>query len=342
MRTAKCYSVVTTGTLRPEVEVCLSCQHRLRRSVIISRRTIVTLSEVIRLTHWGYRCPDVTCPGHSRLYRSTQACALALPGFTFGLDIVLLVGSLRLGRHQTVDEVHQELLSRLEPLGVGISRREILFLFETYSALVRAATEVAHDEQWRAQAQANGGLVLSIDGIQPDKGNETIYLVRDLLTGRLLVAENVTSTRTEVLKHLLTPIKALDLPMLRVISDAQDSQRQAVASLWPEAPHQICQFHALCEASRPIYELDQTTRTQVRKQLQKKLSAFRVDTQRRIQQAQGAEGQQLQVLEEYAAAVQTAVNVDGLAPFDYAGLRMDEALSHIAQSLEQVEKKGRQ
>jgi hypothetical protein len=340
MRTAKCYPHLTKRILRPEVEGCLTCQRRLRRSMIISRRTIVTLKEAVHLTHWGYRCPDASCPGHARLYRSAVADALALPRFTFGLDIILLVGALRLGRHQTIDEVHRDLLWHLEPLGVTISRREILFLFETYAALVRAATEVTGDQQWRAQAQVNGGLLLSIDGIQPDKGNETIYLVRDLLTGRLLAAENVTSTRTEVLKQLLAPIKALDLPVLGVISDAQDSQRQAVASLWPQVPHQICQFHALREASRPIYDLDHTTRTQVRKQLQKKVSAFRVDTQRRIQQAQEAEGQQFQVLEEYAAAVQTAVNMDGLAPFDYAGLRMDEALTHIEQSLEQGEKKG--
>ncbi len=315
------------------------CERRLRRSVIISRRTIVTLSEVILLTHWGYRCPDGGCVGHSRLYRSAVADALALPGFTFGLDVVLLVGSLRLGRHCTVDEIHQDLLGRLQPLGVSISRREILFLFETYSALLRAATEVTSDQDWKAQAQANGGLLLSIDGIQPDKGNETIYLVRDLLTGRLLAAENVTSSHTEVLKQLLTPIKALDIPVLGVISDAQDSQRQAIAALWPEAPHQICQFHALREASRPIYELDRTIRTQVRKQLQKKLSAFRIDAQQRLLQAPAAERQQLRVLEDYAA-VQTAVNVEGLAPFEYAGVRMDEALSSIEQSLEQVEKKG--
>ncbi|MBV9231089.1 MAG: hypothetical protein JOZ18_17395 [Chloroflexi bacterium] len=342
MRTAKCYSHLTRRTLRTEVEECPTCHRRLRRSLIISRRTIVTLSEVIRLTHWGYRCPDGTCSGYGRLYRSAAASALALPGFTFGLDIVLLVGALRLGRHQTVDEVHQDLLTRLQPLGVSISRREILFLFETYSALVRAATEVTSDQDWKAQAQANGGLLLSIDGIQPDKGNETIYLVRDLLTGRLLAAENVTSSRTEVLKQLLAPIKALDLPVLGVISDAQDSQRQAIAALWPEAPHQICQFHALREASRPIYELDRTIRTQVRKQLQKKLSAFRIDAQQRLPQAPEAERQQLRVLEDYAAAVQTAVNVEGLAPFEYAGVRMDEALSSIEQSLEQVEKKGQQ
>ena len=51
--------------------------------------------------------PDPQCLGHQRTYRSPEADALALPGFTFGLDIVLLVGQLHLGKHQTVDEIHQ-------------------------------------------------------------------------------------------------------------------------------------------------------------------------------------------------------------------------------------------
>ena len=82
------------------------------------------------MTHVGYRCPNEQCPGHQRTYRSAEADALALPYFTYGVDIVLLVGRLRLLEHQTVDEVHQELLRRLEPLGVRIARREILYLFE--------------------------------------------------------------------------------------------------------------------------------------------------------------------------------------------------------------------
>ncbi len=57
---------------------------------------------------------------------------LPLPYFTYGLDIVLLVGRLRLLEHQTVDEIHQEVLRRLEPLGVKIARREILYLFDAY------------------------------------------------------------------------------------------------------------------------------------------------------------------------------------------------------------------
>jgi len=127
----------------------------------------------------------------------------------------------------------------------------VLYLFEAYAALLRAAASVIEDHAWLAEVEENKGLILSIDGIQPDKGNETIYLVRDVLTGRVLVAENVTSSGTAVMKQLLAPVKALDLPVLGIISDAQESQLLAVAQLWPDVPHQICQFHALREASRP-------------------------------------------------------------------------------------------
>ena len=92
------------------------------------------------------------------------------PGFTFGLDSVLFVGQRRLREHQTVDEIHQCLLEQLAPLDQTISRREILFLFEAYSALVRAGTEVSHDEAWKEQVRQKKGIVLSIDGIQKDEG----------------------------------------------------------------------------------------------------------------------------------------------------------------------------
>jgi hypothetical protein len=92
------------------------------------------------------------------------------PGFTFGLDIVLFVGQRRLREHQPVDEIHQSLLEQLVPLDQTISRREILFLFEAYTALLRAGTEVTHDEGWKEQIRRDKGIVLSIDGIQKDQG----------------------------------------------------------------------------------------------------------------------------------------------------------------------------
>jgi hypothetical protein len=253
MKHARSYPNVIHCWYRPAEHECLDCHRTLREAVALSRRTVITLRRVIKLNHAGYRCPDPQCAGHQRTYRSAAADALALPGFTFGVDIVLLVGRLHLGRHQTVDEVHQELLERLAPLGVSISRREILYLFEAYCTLLRASSEVKEDQQWLALVKKNGGIIVSVDGIQPDKGNETIYLVRDALTGRVLAAENVTSSETAVMKALLAPVVALEVPVVGTITDAQESELQAVEQLWPDVPHQVCQCHVLREASRPAF-----------------------------------------------------------------------------------------
>ena len=340
MRTKRVVPHMVKRIFHPELKYCLECQSQLERCCTISQRTVITLNQVVRLIHCGYRCPQPTCPGRSRLYRSAQADALALPGFTFGLDVVLLVGQLRLGQHQTVDEVHHTLLQRLAPFQQTISRREILFLFEAYTALLRTGTEVTYDQEWRDVVQLNGGLLISLDGIQPDKGNETIYLVRDLLTGRLLAAENVTSTTKESIKRLLAPVVALEQPILGVISDAQESQLQAVAELWPGTPHQICQFHAIKEAGRLIYVLDHRIKTDMRIRMQQKTHEYRQDLHRRLPLAQGQEATQLAVLEEYAATVEGALNLDSTAPFEYGGLAMQDALSQIHSSLETLEKRG--
>src|SRR6266480_4316440 len=260
MKKARKLPAVSRRFYRPEQYVCPECQRRLRRAVTLSERTVITLQGAIKVIHAGYRCPNSECAAHTRTYRSAQADRLALVGFTFGLDVVLLIGQLRLGWHQTVDEVHREVLRRLEPLGVSISRREILYLFNAYCTLLRAGTPAKDDVEWMEQVRQNGGIIVSIDGIQPDRGNETVYLVRDALTGRVLAAENVTASETAVMKALLAPVVALGVErkvkVLGTITDAQESELKAVQELWPDVPHQVCQFHALRDASQRAYAAD--------------------------------------------------------------------------------------
>jgi hypothetical protein len=344
MRRPKVYPPLPKRICRPEFTTCLTCGTRLRRYATLSERPLITLEGPLHLTHCGYRCPDPTCLTVRRSYRSAAADALALPGFTFGLDLVVLVGHLRLAQHHTLDQAHQVLQTRLAPFEQTISRRETSYLFDAYTTLVRATHEVADDTAWQAQVRANGGLIISIDGIQPDKGNETVYLVRDVLTGRVLAAENVRVSDTETIKRLLAPVKTLELPVLGAVSDAQESLCQAIADLWPEVPHQLCQFHYLREASRPIYELDRGLRKQIRKAIQQPVRATRDQLERqaaaRSTEKEPAEAEQLAVLSDYALAVQTALNLDGQQPFKYASLAVDEALTDVAASLEELEKRG--
>jgi hypothetical protein len=300
MKPTRAFSQVSRRFYRPEVSHCADCQKRLQRAVTLSERTVITLQEVIKLVHAGYRCPDPQCVGHRRTYRSARADALALPHFTYGLDVVLLVGWLRLVEHQTVDEIHRELLARLASLGVKIARREVLYLFDAYCTLLRATSSANEDEEWLAQLDKNGGIIVSIDGIQPDKGNETIYLVRDALNGRVLVAENVLSSETAVMKALLAPVVALGVKVLGTISDAQESELLALQELWPEVPHQVCQFHVPRDASKTAFEADKTVKTAIRKRLQPKVRDVRKQIKKALVTALPREADQLRVLDEYA------------------------------------------
>ena len=340
MKRARSYPQVRRRWYRPVEHECAQCGRTLRQVKTLSKRSVVTLAEVIKVTHAGYRCPDGQCPGSQRTYRSPAADALALPGFTYGLDIVLLVGRLHLGKHQTVDEVHEELLERLAPLGVKISRREILYLFEAYCTLLRASSEAKDDVEWLRQVEKNGGIIVSVDGIQPEKGNETVYMVRDALTGRVLAAEQVNSSETEAMKALLAPVVALGLKVLGTISDAQESELLALERLWPEVPHQVCQFHALRDASKSAFEADKAVKTAMRKRLQPKVRAVRKQIKKQLPTAVPEEAKQLAVLDDYASGVLTALNSDGLQPFKYATVEASQMLDEIEASLEQLDKKG--
>jgi hypothetical protein len=106
-----------------------------------------------------------------------------------------------------------------------------------------------------------------------------VYLVRDALTGRVLAAENVTSSETAVIKARLSPVVALEVErqvkVLGTITDAQESELLAVQQLWPKVPHQVCQFHVLRDASQGAYAADKKIKTAMRKQLQPKIGAVR-------------------------------------------------------------------
>src|SRR5712692_11106028 len=340
MKPSRSYQNVIRRWYRPIEHECPECHRTLREVMTLTRRTVITLQGVIKLTHAGYRCPDEQCEGHRRTYRSMEADALALPGMTYGLDIVLLVGRLRLREHQTVDEIHQELLRRLEPLGVKIARREILYLFEAYCTLLRAASEAKDDVEWLAQVEKNGGIIVSVDGIQPEKGNETVYVVRDALTGGVLAAENVTSSETAVMKALLAPVVALEVKVLGTITDAQESELLAVEELWPDVPHQVCQFHVLRDASKTAFEADKQVKTAMRKRLQPKVREVRKQIKKHLVTASPQEANQLAVLDDYATGIVTALNTDGLQPFKYATVEESSMLDEIEASLQQLCKKG--
>lgn len=150
----------------------------------------------------------------------------------------------------------------------------------------------------------------------------------------------MTASDTAVLKQILVPLKALPVRILGTLSDAQESLLQALEQTWPEVPHQVCQFHALQDASRPAYEADRKIKTAMRKYVQPRRKDVRQQISRRSKYSSASEAEQLAVLNDYALGMQTALHFDGLLPFEYPAVAAAEALEAVESSLRALEKKG--
>src|SRR4051795_13021571 len=198
-------------THRPE------CGHRLR-TTRCKYRTVTTLSAVTRLTLRIRRCPNPDCSRYHRPYRPEAESLLALPHHEFGLDVLALVGRLRHAEHRSVPEIHQELTRR----GVVVSPRSVSNLLDRYDELRALAT--VDRKRLHALLRKQRRVVLAIDGLQPDVGHEVLWVLRDCLSGEILLAKSLLSSTAKDLKALLTEVRqALPVPITGAISDGQDS-----------------------------------------------------------------------------------------------------------------------
>ena len=122
------------------------------------------------------------------------------------------------------------------------------------------------------------------------------------------------------------------VPIAGVVSDGQHSIRKAVARVFPDVPYQLCQFHYLREAARPIYEADR----HAKKTLKKKVRTVR-GIERRVE---GRDDTAAEVVRGYCSAVRSALTDDGRPPLEASGLKLHDRLTAIAGSLDRVAEKG--
>ncbi len=224
--------------LRPVRRLCPSCGSPMRIRYE-NRRTLGTLSGSVRLRLKIRRCEVLGCARYHRPYRPEAEGALALPQHEFGLDVVALVGTLRHRDHRSVPEIHAILRER----GVMIAQRSVTNLLDRYDELL--ATALTDSGRLQGLLAGQGRVILALDGLQPDVGHEVLWVLRDCLSGEVLLARSLLGATEADLAGLLREVLAvLPVPIRGVISDGQLSIRKAVASVLPDVPHQLCQFHS--------------------------------------------------------------------------------------------------
>jgi hypothetical protein len=275
----------------------------------------------LRLQIRSRRNPE--CPRHRARLRPEQEGRFALPQHEFGLDVIAAVGRLRHAEHRSVPEIHAELARR----GVAICVRSVGNLLDRYDELL--ALSLTDAARIRRLVEPAGRVILAIDGLQPDVGHEVLWVLRDVLSGEVLLARSLLSSTQDDLAKLLREVAAaLPVPIAGVVSDGQTSIRNAVAIALVGVPHQLCQFHYLREAALPVYEADRHAKVQ----LKKKVRGIR-PIERKIE---GRRDDEAEVVRGYCAAVRSALTDDGRPPLEASGLKLRDRLAKVADSLDRV------
>jgi hypothetical protein len=172
-------------------------------------------------------------------------------------------------------------------------------------------------------------VLLALDGLQPDVGHEVVWVLRDCLSGEVLLARSLLSATQEDLAGLLQEVQqALPVPIRGVVSDGQHSIRRAVRAALPGGPHQLCHFHYLREAAKPVYEADRHAKKELKKQVRGVRPLER--------QLEARSDPAAQAMRAYCLAVRSALTDDGLPPLCASGLQLHDRLRAIQTSIARV------
>ena len=234
------------------------CDHRYHH--------LWTLQGPTQVVNRLVRCPDPTCENRGQTFSPEAELSISMPRWCMGWDVFCWLGHRRFGRHWSVPQLRAELNDTHH---IRLSDDAI----ERY--LGRYQTMLAARQQDPAQLldayRDIAALVLTIDGLQPEKGHETLYVVRELMSKRVWFAESLLSSATQEVQRVIALARQwaerLAKPVGVWMSDKQDAFVQAIGTEFPNTPHRYCQNHFLRDLAKPVLELDSQTKVKMRRKV---------------------------------------------------------------------------
>jgi hypothetical protein len=212
-------------------------------------RTI--LEAVVPLTRPMRRCLTCPCPQFRHPDRPDAEGRLAWPTHAFGLDVIACVGQWRYGHHRSVAAMHQAVVER----SVVVAPRTVTNLLERYEAW--GALSLPDPPRLQPITPVRGRVILALDGWQPDVGHAVLWVLRDGLSGAVLLARRVLSApQADLAKRFHEVQQALQVPMVGVITDGPPAIRAAVSAAFPAVPHHWCHVPSRRAAATAISAAD--------------------------------------------------------------------------------------
>jgi Transposase, Mutator family len=260
MRTPKRLYAQQRLIYQPELLTCPHCGDLLVMCNYLAwNKTVQTLDRVLSVASRPGRCPHETCAGSRLRLLSAEAQSIALPHSTYGYDVLVRIGWWRYQHHATYREIHAELASQ-----VRISVAHVSYLYQQVYLPLLACHERQHRDRLAQIAQAQGGLIIALDGLAPEGGEPQLWFIRELTSGVTLRSGWLSQQDHTTFEAFLQPLTQLEWPILAVLSDKQRGLVPAVATVLPHSPHQFCQAHYLRNLAEPLAEVDSAFKVALR------------------------------------------------------------------------------
>src|SRR3984957_17636364 len=332
------------------------CDHRYRR--------FHTLEGPVELVCKLNHCPDPTCASHFKTKSPELEITIAPPKMAIGWDVLCWIGHRRCSRHWSVPQIRGELQ---DTYSIRLSADSLERYIRYYQVMLAARQQ--DPENLRRQYESVDEIILSIDGLQPEKGHETLYVVRELTQKRVWFAEALISATAVQVERLIAKAKewadSLGKPVGLWLSDKQDAFVTGIRAQFPDVPHRYCQNHFLRDVAKPVLEADSHAKVRMRK----KVRGLRKIEQAVLKQQGAQASEQLvdnhpaattavietptnppasrgdsasAVVLDYCTSVRGILNDDQGGPLHPPGLRMADALDEVRESIQRNldEKRG--
>jgi hypothetical protein len=233
------------------------CDHRYHH--------LWTLEGPTQVVNRLVRCPDASCASRVRTFSPEAALSLSMPRWCRGGDVLCWLGHRRFARHWSVPQLRLELQDTHQ---IRLSGDAIEHSIGQYQTRLAARQ---HDPERLAEVyKESAALVLTIDGLQPEKGHETLSVVRELTRKRVWCAEPWLSSAEQEVHRVIVLARQwaerVAKPVRAWMSAKQDAFVKAIATEFPGIPHRYCHNHFRRDVAKPGLAMDSQAKVTMRSQ----------------------------------------------------------------------------
>lgn len=243
-----------------ERPICKYCKKPMKIFKTSELITVVGLLENYDVQRVSYRCGQALCAGGEEPSISPENLIYP-PKSDYDYEVYAKVNQMRWKDKSTYEEI---ITKMEEQFGIILNLATIERMLKLY--------EIGCSEKYRPKyikkIKENGGILLTIDGMKPLKGNPGLYASYDYFTDLAIHSKRLKSESTRNIVKFINTAKEriereLGVEIIGIISDALPAQRKAINIALPNVPHCLCHYHFYKFVFNAPKKLDNNLMTQI-------------------------------------------------------------------------------